>query len=232
MKSELAAVAIIAALVVGVGVGYSGIAGSAATRTVTTTTTLMMTSTASTTTSNSSLPGTNSVSGLSLELSLNSTSIQTGHGIAVNVEELNTMPEANTVKSSRSWPLEGLSIGPCGSLNLPIGIAIFQGYYAANNVTTAQPLALNEPGSYSCPAIFNIAAYAFQPDSVTAGVLTGGSSTPAFTANMSATVAARGSWSGSQPQNAVFSTFSTGVYTVVGGDEWGSMVICHFSVGS
>jgi hypothetical protein len=46
---------------------------------------------------------------------------------------------------------------------------------------------------------------------------------------MSAEVIGGINWVGSPP-NAVQQYFEPGVYTVVGGDEWGNMVVLHFTV--
>jgi len=46
---------------------------------------------------------------------------------------------------------------------------------------------------------------------------------------MTAKVTASGFWAGSRP-NATFSNFIPGSYTVVGGDEWGALVILHFTI--
>lgn len=173
-----------------------------------------------------------SASGLTLELSLNSSAVKPGHEVRVTVEELNALPVANSVPFSTNWPLKGLGVGPCGPLNVPIGIVVFQGYFTAPDISTAQHLGLYEPGTYNCPGIFSqIDSYAFQPKSDAAAVYASGGSTPVFTANMSATVDAKGYWSSNLLQGAAFSSFPPGVYTVAGGDEWGAMVILHFVVG-
>ncbi len=174
-----------------------------------------------------------SASGLSLALSLNSTVVHPGQGVSVTVDEMNTLSEANNVSASSNWPLKGLSIGPCGPLNLPIGIAVFQGYYAAANISTAQPLQLYKPGTYMCPMILSgIGAYVFQPTSDTAAVMGSCAPNPCFTANMSSRVSVGGYWSSNPLQGATFGSFSPGVYTVVGGDEWGGLVVLHFLVTS
>ena len=42
--------------------------------------------------------------------------------------------------AAKKWPLQGLSLGPCGTLNYPFGVAIFAGYYTSANISTATPL--------------------------------------------------------------------------------------------
>src|SRR2546422_11517265 len=110
-----------------------------------------------------------SVDGLALSLLLNSTKIRPGQGISITVQELNTLSTVNNVSASAEWPLSGLSVGPCGSLNLPVGVAVFQGYYTSSSVSAGRPLALYQPGTYSCPAgMSGIKPYCFWPSSDTA----------------------------------------------------------------
>ena len=47
--------------------------------------------------------------------------------------------------------------------------------------------------------------------------------------SMTDTVTSTGFWTGNRP-NATFSHFTPGIYTVVGGDEWGVLAILHFTV--
>src|SRR5713226_2426107 len=107
-----------------------------------------------------------SVDGLALSLLLNSTRIRPGQGISITVQEMNTLSTVNNVSASTHWPLRGLSVGPCGPLNFPVGVAIIQGYYTSSSVSAGKPLGLYQPGEYSCPAMLSqIGAYVFQPSS-------------------------------------------------------------------
>ena len=67
-----------------------------------------------------------SANGLSLTLSINSTSYHPGEQISVNIDEKNTLTTKNNVRVANSWPVQGLTVGPCGTLNYPFGIAILQ----------------------------------------------------------------------------------------------------------
>ena len=166
-----------------------------------------------------------STSGLNLSLSLSSTLINPGQVVSVNIDEQNTLSTENTVPSSRNWPVPGLSLGPCGSLNLPIGIEIISGFYLSSNITGAQPLQLSEPGTYFCPAILLIDSYTFEPHS---DMVIG-----TFTGRVNSTVDASGYWARggpSSPASFQLVEFAPGTYTVVGGDEWGSLAILHFTV--
>ncbi len=175
------------------------------------------------------LCGTKSVNGLSLSLSLNSTTLQPGQEIVVTIDEQNTLTAVNYVPASDNWPLKGLTLGPCGTLNYPIGVAIFQGYYTCSNILSGTPLQLYKPVVYSCPSILSrIDAYAFQPSSDNASVFGSCDPNPCFSYNMTSKVSATGYWTNaheSAPNN-----FEPGDYTVAGGDEWGTLVVLHFIV--
>jgi hypothetical protein len=170
------------------------------------------------------------VNGLILSLALNSTTFQPGQEISVVIDEQNTLATVNNVFASNSWPLRGLSVGPCGTLNYPFGVAIFQGYYTSSNVSSAKQLQLYKPGIYFCPTMLaEINAYAFQPSSDNASVF--GSCNPNPCINdfkIESEVTVTGYWLNGQ--EATFGNFTPGVYTVVGGDEWGALAVLHFVV--
>jgi hypothetical protein len=166
--------------------------------------------------------GTNS---LNLTLSLNASSISQGQSIGVTIDESNLLNTASTVNSSSNWPLF-LSLGPCGHGNYPIGLAIFDGYYTSSNISAADSLELYQPGVRACPMfMLLITSYTFQPLSDIASV---NSPNPGFNLSMNSDLTANGYWSGTSAEN--FVVFPPGIYTIVGGDEWGQLVILHFDV--
>jgi len=167
--------------------------------------------------------------GLSLTLSLNSTTYHPGEQISVTIHEKNTLAIENNIHVANRWPVQGLNLGPCGTLNYPFGISILQGYYDAKSVVTLTPLQLFDPNAaYHCPAILAAVSYDFQPWSDIATIYTGYDCEP-WSINMTTEVTSAGFWTGSRP-NATFSNFTSGIYTVVGGDEWGALVILHFTI--
>ena len=171
-------------------------------------------------------------SGLILLLSLDSKTYQSGQQVGIYINENNTLSTPNTVITSDKWPISGLGGGPCGPLNYPFGIAIFQGNYYAANISSATPLQIYEPGIYHCPMILSsISSYVFQPLSDSADVFQMSESTAVSTMEMNTEFepAPTGYWA-SNNVGATFSNFEPGVYTVVGGDEWGTLVIVHFTV--
>jgi len=173
-----------------------------------------------------------SISGLSLSLSLDSKTYQSGQEVGIDIDEKNTLSRTNTITASAKWPVSGLGVGPCGALNYPFGIAIFQGNYTAANISSGTLLQIYEPNIYHCPMILtDISSYVFQPLSDSAAVFQMSESTAVFTAGMNAEFepAPTGYWA-SNNVGATFTNFEPGVYTVVAGDEWGDLVVVHFTV--
>ncbi len=173
-----------------------------------------------------------SINGLELTLSLDSKTYQSGQQVGIDIDEKNTLSKTNTVTSSAKWPINGLGVGPCGPLNYPFGIAIFKGSYTAANVSSATPLQIYQPGIYMCPMILtDISSYVFEPLSDNAAVFQMSESTAVFTIAMDTEFepAPMGYWV-SNNVGAAFTNFEPGVYTVVAGDEWGALVLVHFTV--
>ncbi|MGC8558387.1 MAG: hypothetical protein ACP5NC_05275 [Nitrososphaeria archaeon] len=182
--------------------------------------------------------------GLELMMSINSRVIASGQTISVTISMINTLPKYNLVTASNNWPGFAVSTGPCGTMNDPMGIAIFSGYYTLSNITSAgEPMEIYEPGIYNCPAMFHINAYAFLPH----GSSTGQPAIDNAVLNvnsyeLSRTMKIGGYWSQSMPikysntgiplLTVQYKTFEPGTYTIVGADEWGGMVILHFQVKS
>jgi len=65
-----------------------------------------------------------------------------------NVSSCSSLSTANSVTTADKWPVNGLGVGPCGVLNYPFGVAIFQGSYTAADISSAAPLQIYEPGEY------------------------------------------------------------------------------------
>ncbi len=174
------------------------------------------------------------VSGLELSLSLNSVQLQRGQSIGATVTIFNSPGTVNNVSAAANWPIKGLTTGACGTLNDPVGFALFQGYYTLQNISSAgTPLELYYPGVYNCPATFNVKYYLFQPHSYSATIGVTPSFGPQTPYPITASVGANGSWTGSavNGQSAGHHLFTPGIYTVVAGDEWGDILILYFVVG-
>ena len=191
--------------------------------------------TATTPFNNGNSASSKSVNGLELFLSLDSKTYQSGQEVGIDIDEKNTLSKTNTIISSAKWPVIGLGVGPCGVLNYPFGIVIFQGNYTAANISSGTPLQIYEPGIYHCPmTLAGISSYVFQPLSDNAALFQMSESTPVIN-NMEMDTefepAPTGYWA-SNDVGATFTNFEPGVYTVVAGDEWGALVVVHFTVAS
>ena len=188
--------------------------------------------TATTPFNNGNSASSKSVSGLELTLSLDSKTYQSGQQVGIDIDEKNTLSKTNTINSSSKWPVSGLRVGPCGTLNYPFGIEVFQGNYTAANISSATPLQIYEPGIYHCPMILSdTSSYVFQPLSDNAAIFQMSEPTAVFCMAMNTEFepAPTGYWA-SNDVGAAFTNFESGVYTVVAGDEWGALVIVHFTV--
>jgi hypothetical protein len=172
-----------------------------------------------------------SANGLRLYLSLDGTAYKAGQQVLITLDEQNTLTTVNNIPAAHNWPVKGLAIGHCGTINYPFGFAIFKGYFSADDASTATPLNLYNPNeAYHCPMILSeITAYNFKPSGDIADIL--GSCTPDKCISDMVTktgVPITGYWTTGSLINS--SNFDPGIYTVVGGDEWGNIVILHFTV--
>ena len=172
-----------------------------------------------------------SANGLSLSLSLDSTTYKPGDTITMVVSEKSILKTTNKLLVSDKWPIHGLSVDICGTRSFPFGVAILRGNYTSGNVATAAPLILYNPNGIvqGClPPVLNVTAYHFEPLSDIA-TLDGTAIDQSATFEMSTEVSVWSYWAGIPP-NAVQHDFEPGVYTVVAGDEWGAVVVVHFTV--
>jgi hypothetical protein len=171
-----------------------------------------------------------SANGLELSLSLDATTYQLYQDVSIVIDEKNTLSKTNRVSASNKWPLSGLSLGPCNQ-GSPFGVAVFSGYYSSADVLKGTPLVIFDPnGVYHCPAFSwaEGAVYEFKPLSDNATVV--GSCVPPCSCDLQINQELQLShyWTGSYP--ATINSFDPGIYTVVAGDEWGALVVLHFTV--
>ena len=176
-----------------------------------------------------------SENGLSLTLSIDSTTYQPGQQLSITISEKNTLATKDSMEVASAWFVQGLNLGPCVA-NYPFGISILQGYYDMTNVSSITPLNLYNPNivywcptMYLCPAGLSVTAYDFQPSSDTAVIYPCENSILPWSIQMIGKVSYTGYWAGNPPA-AIFTNFTPGIYTVVGGDEWGALVTLHFIV--
>lgn len=161
-------------------------------------------------------------SGLILVVSVNETSVWSNSSLTFDVSEFN--PTASYINLSRSdnWYLESLSSAwPCNGGSTPYGVAVFRGYYTLQNVSSARDVLKFAP--YSCVYNANATTFAvpplstFQPPYDFPPQIYAISGNSVNNGNLSAFVNSLGS---SKPA----------VYTLAVGDEWGDLVLLHFSV--
>lgn len=187
-----------------------------------------------------SLSGLNDTLGLNFSMTLNSTVLNSGQSISITFDEWNFLDSFNNVTASGNWSYSDFQGSPCYSgpalPNLPFSIAIVQGYYTESNLTGTISLPiLSPPGAwYSCPLMGGPPTeFDFYPTSDRVIVCAPEFSGPPSFINESATqtLSFNGYYA---PYNFNGTTqtinFPPGVYTVVGGDEWGQLVVLHFIV--
>ena len=169
--------------------------------------------------------------GLELILALSPAAIKAGDEITISAGEWNSLSTANNVTTDKNWLVTGLTMGPCGTLNYPMGVAVYSGYLTESDIAAAVPLQLYDPKAiFHCPMILSgIDAYYFQPFSSAADVYGSCDPNPCFKDfAVSGNLTCSGYWlNGTRPG---FIDFTPGTYTVAGGDEWGSLVVTHFVV--
>jgi len=164
---------------------------------------------------------------LELRLSVNASSTGGPDGnvtVSIAVDEYNTLAAANNVSKATDWGLQGLALGSCDAQTYPFGAALYTGTYTAGNVSQATPLQIFP--RVPCPLFIRlITGYLFQPASDLAVVLPSGPNATAT--RMSANVTARAVYASPSP-----TPLGPGTYTVAAGDEWGSLVLAHFTIGA
>ena len=169
----------------------------------------------------------------SLTLSLDATTYQVYQDVLLVIDERNTLPKTNNIPVSNKWPSNQLELGPRGK-SFPFGIAVFNGYYTSSEFSTTTPLNYYDPnGMHSWPLEVFPNAYSFQPLSDIADIIV--DSDPNLSIKnqlMSFVITLNGYWIKNDSNDAYyqFNTFSSGVYTVVAGDEWGALVVLHFTI--
>ena len=161
---------------------------------------------------------------LKLQVSINTNSLTPGQPLQINVSEYNTLSTFNNVAAATNWEVNSLTIGACPNINvLPFGVAVFQGHYDAQNISQGTPLVLFE--AVPCAQLIRlITGYDFLPDSNNAAIMPGGdlaSPTP-----MSATETVKGTYS----KGIQLTPLTSGIYTVVAGDEWGTLEFLYINV--
>jgi len=189
--------------------------------------------------------------GLNFSMTLNTMVLDSGETISITLDEWNLLDSFNNVTASNNWTYSDFqgyacSVSSPALPNMPFGIAIIQGYYSEANLTDATSLPLFSPpgADYFCAAVeYPPSEFDFYP--LSNNVIEQspnnelGNNTPIITnevatqtLNFSGYLAPYNGNGTTQTINFTTRTiyFTPGVYTVVGGDEWGQLVILHFEV--
>lgn len=191
---------------------------------------------------------TNKSLGLSLIMLLNTTNATTGanlhDAIQVTLGVKNLLGIENNVSLENNFfTINGVYGGPnCMDFLKPVLMAIYKGNETINQLANANVLQLYPPqANWDCngamvPA-FNF--YGFLPDSYNATFIGrfdnqtyyyGGLWNANQSEKMQISFQQNGYWLGSAPLNSIFQNFTIGNYTILGEDEWGQVVLIHFSI--
>jgi hypothetical protein len=158
---------------------------------------------------------TESIDGLNLILSLESTTYKSGQDVYVTIDEHNILTTDINVPVANRTAYEPLSLGDvCGSDYSFFGIAVFRGVCTSANISKGTLLPFwNYSATPPCPTptITPPGDFHFWPLD-----------------NSFRTLDLSGYWKGSP--SATLTKYEPGVYTVVAGDEWGALVFVQFMV--
>lgn len=175
------------------------------------------------------LSNTNSIrdtSFIKLFLTTNSTIIKKGQAIGVDIWISNTSGNKLVINYDDNWSWKRLTLHPC-VVGMPFGVALLEGNYSLQNLTAAKQLSLYQNGTYYCPMerYDQVNAYAFEPFSYNTTL-----ETPAgnFPSDIRYDLSVNGFYG---PTND-FQALADGEYTIVAGDEWGHIVLQHFTVSN
>ena len=200
-------------------------------KTNTKTTATLPTSTAATTTGISGLSSasTESVNGLSVSLATDRTTYQPGQSVSITVDEKNLLSTTNDIPAADNLPPEFRSGFP-NDPSFPLGLAVLRGNYTGANYSTAAPLIIYDPNKvYNGTTAAAPTAYSFSPF-IDVAILKGGDYNSSDAIRLHIQISVNGYWSDNE--SASFNNFEPGIYTIVAGDEWGTLVALHFAVTS
>ena len=167
-------------------------------------------------------------SALKLLMSTDSDIIQPGKSIGITISVNNTLATPVDVPAQNNWSYPNVSTGPCQKINY--GISILDGFYDKNNLTQGKSLNLFNSGIILCPNIQETAKmYEFQPSS--------GDVKQVQCKSIEGFQCETGSYQMGQnykfddySDQGIVQPFKSGIYTLVGADEWGHVAIQHFVV--
>ena len=166
---------------------------------------------------------------LTLNLTANANPYPT---ITVTAYDVNTLGRANNLTTPGDWavPISRVS-GACAS-GL-VEYVLYQGNYGLGNFTQGTPLSQTE--GYSICTTFGTSYCIFSPLSTEATIYwapNGLKLNPSPTnASISATLLGFWGTNSANPPPGAYLLFPAGTYTVAAMDQWGNIVLSHFTVG-
>ena len=179
--------------------------------------------------------GTSNANNLQLSLGIRSNG---GANITISAEETNLLSSENNVTAASNWsyPNSDLLCGanePGGNFEagvyFPMEISVLQGNYEAGNYTSGTAMTMQSTGDeYACRGVVQaVQYYVFAPDSDNASFYFGSTKEGGYSAFEELTTDGYLTGSGSTSE---FRPFQPGTYTVLAEDEWGDVVLLHFTV--
>jgi hypothetical protein len=112
----------------------------------------------------------------------------------------------------------------------PIGIALYKGYRTGSDLWYGQ-LAMHSPAPTLCSLILlGMTSFVFAPNSDNATFCGPSCDTRACPTRLMRFEASLSGYWIVLVELGGFFAFSPGVYTIVGGDEWGDLLLLHFAV--
>jgi len=158
---------------------------------------------------------------LRFDASLNQTTVLQGQDVTGMVIEQNKLLVSNDVPTTGNWRAPELVLGPCfNPWSSPFGIAVYQGRFTVENISTGRPMMIFPPGPEHCPASYYHDNILFRPlQSITYSVELSGNWTEGQTPQP-----------GGGFTEGILQPFDDGLYTFAAGDQWGRLVLRYFTV--
>jgi hypothetical protein len=170
---------------------------------------------------------TESVNGLRLSLSTDRTTYQPVQSVSIIVDEKNLLSTKNIIPATDNLPPEFISGFP-NDPSFPLGLAVLRGNYTGSNYSTVTPLIIFNPGEvYTGTTIAAPTSYSFSP-LIDVAVLNGGDYNSSDAIRLHIEISVSGYWPNNE--SASSNNFEPGVYTIIAGDEWGTLVVLYFTV--
>ena len=148
--------------------------------------------------------------------------------ITVTAYDVNTLDRPNNLTTQSDWPVPFDSLSGCAGL---VDYVVYQGNYGLGNFTKGTPLSQTE-GHGICTT-FGTSYCIFNPLSAEATIYYAPSDVPLTPSPVNASFSASllGFWgtNPAYPQGA-YLVFPAGTYTVAAIDQWGNIVLSHFTV--